>query len=88
MERQALTGFPDAHGALFTIRPYTYPLREAVANPDHARALAAALRGMTPEQVAYKGLSGLLPELLVWLEGRVDRAGQGQARGHALDFRA
>ncbi|TDE86660.1 MULTISPECIES: heme-dependent oxidative N-demethylase family protein [Deinococcus] len=93
VERQTLTGFPAAQGALFTIRPYTYPLREAVANPDHARALAAALRGMTPEQVAYKGLGTLLPDLLAWLEGRADREGQdregqGQARGHALDFRA
>ncbi|ABF45353.1 hypothetical protein Dgeo_1054 [Deinococcus geothermalis DSM 11300] len=88
VERQALTGFPDAHGALFTIRPYTYPLREAVANPDHARALAAALRSMTPEQITYKGLSGLLPELLAWLEVRAERESQGQARGHAVDFGA
>nr|WP_246580299.1 heme-dependent oxidative N-demethylase subunit alpha family protein [Deinococcus aestuarii] len=69
VERQTLTGFPEAHGALFTIRPYTYPLRDAVADPAHARALAAALRTMTPEQVAYKGLVPLLPGLLTWLDG-------------------
>ncbi|WP_231557281.1 heme-dependent oxidative N-demethylase subunit alpha family protein [Deinococcus sp. YIM 77859] len=68
VERQTLTGFPDAQGALFTIRPYTYALREAVALPEQAHALAAALRSMTPEQVTYKGLARLLPELLAWLD--------------------
>ncbi|THF70595.1 DUF3445 domain-containing protein [Deinococcus sp. Arct2-2] len=70
VERQTLTGFPGAHGALFTIRPYIYPLREAVADPAHARALAAAHRSMTPEQVEYKGLTALLPDLLAWLDGQ------------------
>lgn len=68
VERQTLTGFPAAQGALFTIRPYTYPLREAVAGGHHARSLAAALRTMTPERVAYKGLTTLLPGLLPWLD--------------------
>nr|WP_256488003.1 heme-dependent oxidative N-demethylase subunit alpha family protein [Deinococcus sp. HSC-46F16] len=68
VERQTLTGFPSAHGALFTIRPYVCPLREAVATPEQARPLAAALHSMTPEQVAYKGLTHLLPELLAWLD--------------------
>lgn len=68
VERQTLTGFPEAHGALFTIRPYIYPLPEIIADPAHARLLAAALRTMTPEQVAYKGLSPLLPGLLGWLD--------------------
>ncbi|BDP41381.1 hypothetical protein DAETH_13500 [Deinococcus aetherius] len=68
VERQTLTGFPRAHGALFTIRPYVYSLRDVVADPVHACALAAALRTMTPEQVVYKGLSPLLPDLLAWLE--------------------
>lgn len=88
VERQTLTGFPDVHGALFTIRPYTYPLREAVAHPAHARALAAALRSMTPEQVTYKGLGTLLPDLLAWLEAQAKREGQGQTRGHAVNFGA
>ncbi|WP_309572965.1 heme-dependent oxidative N-demethylase subunit alpha family protein [Deinococcus sp.] len=68
VERQTLTGFPHAQGALFTIRPYTYPLLEAVASPVHATALTQALRSMTPEQVAYKGLNGLIPDLLPWLD--------------------
>ena len=70
VERQTLTGFPAAHGALFTIRPYVYPLEVAVQTPEHARALAAALRTMTPEQQIYKGLRGVLPDLLIWLDER------------------
>ncbi|WP_295817027.1 heme-dependent oxidative N-demethylase subunit alpha family protein [uncultured Deinococcus sp.] len=70
VERQTLTGFADADGALFTIRPYTYPLTAAVREPAQACALAAAIRTMTPEQVAYKGLSGLRHDLLTWLDGR------------------
>lgn len=68
VERQTLTGFPAEQGALFTIRPYTYPLRDAVSSPAHARLLAAALRSMTPEQVTYKGLAMILPDLLQWLD--------------------
>ncbi|MDV6374819.1 hypothetical protein ORD21_09495 [Deinococcus sp. ZS9-10] len=58
MERQTLTGFPAAHGALFTIRPQLYPPR------------AAALRPMTPGQQIYKGLQGAMPALLIWLDRR------------------
>ncbi|MFC6660147.1 heme-dependent oxidative N-demethylase subunit alpha family protein [Deinococcus multiflagellatus] len=71
VERQTLAGFPAAHGALFTIRPFTYPLQEAVETPAQARALATALRSMTPEQVVYKGLTQVLPGLLTWLDGRL-----------------
>lgn len=68
VERQTLTGFPEASGALFTIRPITTPLKNAVQQPEHARQLAAALRSMTPEQAHYKGLKGILPDLLTWLD--------------------
>lgn len=68
VERQTLTGFPHAHGALFTIRPYTHPLTQAAQEPAHARALAAAIRSMTPAQIAYKGLTHLRDDLLNWLD--------------------
>lgn len=71
VERQTLSGFPAADGALFTIRPYTYPLRQAVNSAESARQLAAALRTMTPAQVGYKGLSVIGPDLLAWLDARV-----------------
>ncbi|OLV18477.1 heme-dependent oxidative N-demethylase subunit alpha family protein [Deinococcus marmoris] len=70
VERQTLTGFSAAHGALFTIRPYLYPLHLAAQTPAQARALAAALRTMTPEQQIYKGLQGVMPDLLIWLDAR------------------
>ncbi|MFC4425677.1 heme-dependent oxidative N-demethylase subunit alpha family protein [Deinococcus navajonensis] len=70
VERQTLTGFAAAQGALFTIRPLTTPLREAVAVPGYAAVLAQALRSMTPEQVRYKGLGTLLPGLLPWLDAQ------------------
>jgi hypothetical protein len=70
VERQTLTGFPAAHGALFTIRPYVYPLEVAVQTPEHACGLAAALRTMTLEQQIYKGLRGVLADVLIWLDER------------------
>ena len=73
VERQTLTGFPGVDGALFTIRPYIYPLREAVKKPQDARSLAAALRTMTPAQVQYKGLSVIGEDLLTWLDARAEK---------------
>ncbi|UBV41565.1 DUF3445 domain-containing protein [Deinococcus taeanensis] len=70
VERQTLTGFPDAHGALFTIRPLTHPLTQAVQTPHHAHALATAIRSMTPQQTEYKGLTHLQDDLLRWLDSR------------------
>ena len=70
VERQTLTGFSAAHGALFTIRPLIHPLREAVQTPAHAQALAAAIESMTPAQVTYKGLTHLQEDLLGWLRAR------------------
>ncbi|MFC4455725.1 heme-dependent oxidative N-demethylase subunit alpha family protein [Deinococcus sonorensis] len=67
VERQTLHGFPVAQGALFTIRPYVYPLAE-VLNPERAAALASALRSMTPEQQLYKGMAHTMPAVLAWLD--------------------
>lgn len=72
VERQTLKGFPQAQGALFTIRPYTYPLTQVVSQPEHAAQLAKSLRSMTPEQVRYKGLSEILADLLLWLDARAE----------------
>ncbi len=68
VERQTLTGFAEAGGALFTIRPYAYPLSQ-ILDAGRAAALADALRSMTPQQVVYKGLGGQMPALLTYLEG-------------------
>ncbi|GGK21536.1 hypothetical protein GCM10008955_13740 [Deinococcus malanensis] len=70
VERQTLTGFPQADGALFTIRPLTTPLRESVVTAGQAHALAEALRSMTPDQIRYKGLETILHDALSWLSAQ------------------
>jgi dimethylamine monooxygenase subunit A len=68
VERQTLHGFPDQHGALFTIRAYLYPLAQVLETPRHAAALASGIRSMTPEQLNYKGLTHRGPALLAYLD--------------------
>ncbi|PYE56250.1 heme-dependent oxidative N-demethylase subunit alpha family protein [Deinococcus yavapaiensis] len=68
VERQTLTPFPDERGAFFTIRPYLYALREVAADADRRARLAAALRSMTAEHLAYKGMTSWRDEVAAWLE--------------------
>ncbi|AWN24583.1 hypothetical protein DKM44_08935 [Deinococcus irradiatisoli] len=72
VERQTLSGFEAEGGALFTIRPYAYPL-EQVLDAEQAAALADALRSMTPQQAAYKGLGEQRPLLLAELDAWAER---------------
>ncbi|ULH16278.1 DUF3445 domain-containing protein [Deinococcus sp. KNUC1210] len=69
-ERQTLHGFPEAGGALFTIRAYIYPLAAHLDTPHRAAALAAGVRSMTPAQLSYKGLTQSVSPLLAWLDAR------------------
>lgn len=69
IERQTLVGFPLHRGALFTIRTYFTPVSQVAADPARRQALASAVRGMSDEAVAYKGLVKLRPPLLQYLEG-------------------
>ncbi|MFN3429980.1 MAG: heme-dependent oxidative N-demethylase subunit alpha family protein, partial [Candidatus Sericytochromatia bacterium] len=69
IERQTLVGFPEHHGALFTIRTYFTPVSTIARDPDRRAALASAVRGMSPESLAYKGLVKLGPPLLAYLDG-------------------
>lgn len=68
VERQTLWGFPAEQGAFFTIRPYVYPLRDAVRSEVRRAQLALALRSMTREHLAYKGMERLRDPLVAWLE--------------------
>lgn len=77
IERQTLHGFPAQQGALFTIRPYLYRLPDLITTPTRAAALASALRSMTPEQRAYKGLAGSADRYLAWLDARSEGAKLG-----------
>jgi hypothetical protein len=56
-ERQNLVGFPQVNAFLFTIRTYFY---EFGLLEDHEKtALWSAVRSMSPEALAYKGLTGV-----------------------------
>jgi hypothetical protein len=70
IERQTLVGFPEHHGALFTIRTYFTPVSDVAKDPARRAALASAVRGMTPESLDYKGLIKLGPPLLAYLDGQ------------------
>ena len=71
VERQTLRKLPLSGDILFTIRIYTDPLNGLADHPRGA-ALAASLRqhlcAMTPEQLAYKGLSHMRERLVQGLE--------------------
>jgi hypothetical protein len=56
-ERQNLVGFPQVNAFLFTIRTYFY---EVGLLEDHEKtALWSAVRSMSPDALAYKGLTGV-----------------------------
>ena len=67
VERQTLRKLPESGDILFTIRIYTDPLH-GLANHPRGAAVAASLRehlrSMTPEQLAYKGLSHMRERLV------------------------
>ncbi len=63
VERQ--TTLPLGDRALFTIRPYLVPLPALSA--ERRAVLGQALASMSPEAVAYKGLSGVRDDLVRWL---------------------
>ena len=71
VERQTLRKLPVSGDILFTIRIYADPLH-GLANHPRGAAVAASLRqhlaAMTPEQLAYKGLSHMRDRLLLALE--------------------
>jgi len=72
-ERQ--TFFPVAgHAqAVFTIRVMLQPLTEAVATAEQARRLHGALASVSPEVLAYKGLTAAREPLLHWLARRISQ---------------
>ena len=65
LERQVLWGFPQENASLFLIRTY---FRDCAAlTPPERRQLRAALASMTPETLAYKGLTAHRDAILEWL---------------------
>lgn len=56
VERQTLRRLPRTRGVLFTIRVWTSPLSEVLADPERARRFAQAWRTAHPDFRAYKHL--------------------------------
>jgi hypothetical protein len=66
LERQVLWGFPQQEAALFTIRSYFRDC--AQLTPEERGQLRLALLSMTPETLAYKGLTANRDPVLAWLK--------------------
>jgi hypothetical protein len=61
VERQTLTGLPACNAFVFTIRTYFYTIDEL--STEEKKALLRAVESMTPESLAYKGLTGTIDAL-------------------------
>jgi len=69
VERQTTWPLPHMQRAVFFIRVMVSPLVDVIkAAPGRAAELAASLRSMTPEVVAYRGMTDAMPRLLAELD--------------------
>lgn len=68
-ERQTFIPLPEHAQAVFTIHIELQPLRDALKTPEQRHAVHQALASMSPEVLAYRGLSDARDRLLVWLAG-------------------
>ena len=69
VERQTTWPLPHLQRAVFFIRVMMSPLVDVLAgSPGRAQELAASLRSMTPEVVAYRGMTDAMPRLLAELD--------------------
>ena len=68
VERQTLSRVLDH--VLFTIRVHVTPLGRAIASPEDAARLAAAIRALPDEMARYKSLPTIQEPLLAWLDQR------------------
>ncbi len=69
VERQTTWPLPHLQRAVFFIRVMMSPLVDVMAStPGRAAELAASLRSMTPEVVAYRGMTDAMPRLLAELD--------------------
>ena len=76
VERQVLWGFPELNRALFTIRTYFQDVSALKKmNPDAVIGLTNAILSMSPESLAYKGLSADRHQMIQWLRKPPDHSG-------------
>jgi dimethylamine monooxygenase subunit A len=62
VERQVIVGLPECDAFVFTIRTYFYGIDDLAS--DEKKALLSAVENMSPQSLAYKGLTGALDSLL------------------------
>lgn len=68
VERQITWGFKELNAALFTIRISFIEGKVVKDNPEWNQLLSGAIASMSPEALAYKGLSHCKDDLLKWLK--------------------
>ncbi|MEL6269305.1 MAG: heme-dependent oxidative N-demethylase subunit alpha family protein [Chloroflexota bacterium] len=68
-ERQTLIPFPDVGRALFTIRIFQRPLKDALKTREHVQRVADAVESMTPGHIAYRGMENMVDNLVRALRG-------------------
>lgn len=69
-ERQTVIPLPERQQAEFTIQVHTQPLPQAIATPEDAQRLQAALVSMSAAVLAYRALTPARERLLQWLTAR------------------
>ena len=64
VERQTSVPLPELDRGLFTIRPFLLPLTSLTQ--AQRTTLGDAVASMSPEALAYKGISQIAPDLVAW----------------------
>ena len=76
-ERQTFIALPATTQAVFTIHVEVEPLAVALAKPDQAARLHAAIATMSDSVLAYRNLGSVREPLLAWLGTVAARGAQG-----------
>jgi hypothetical protein len=66
-ERQTFIPLPERAQSIFTIAVDVLPLADVIDSRERAQRLAAAVASMSPEVLAYRGLTSVRDLLLDWL---------------------
>lgn len=69
-ERQTFIPLPERAQSVFTIAVEVQPLAEVIDSRERAQRLADAVASMSPEVLAYRGLTSVRDALLGWLATR------------------
>jgi dimethylamine monooxygenase subunit A len=78
VERQTLRRLPETGAILFTIRTYVHSLADALPHQPDRERLAAALEAIPDDVRAYKSLTEVAEEAIVWLRNEGLSTGAGR----------